>query len=123
MRTCIRSLRAFGAYVVAEVEGEIDLKDTADLADELVEITPGTAGGLVLDLTDVTYIDSAGIRMLFEVVRRLEARRQILALALPDDSPIRALLKFAGVQDAIHVCNTPEECVMTLLTEEASSDA
>lgn len=121
MRAGIRRLCAFGSYVVAEVEGEIDLTDTADLADELVEITPRTAGGLVLDLADVTYIDSGGIRMLFELVRRMEARRQSLALALPDDSPIRALLKFAAIQDVIHVCNTPGECVMTLL-EVVSSE-
>ncbi|GAA0411927.1 STAS domain-containing protein [Microbispora corallina] len=43
------------------VAGEIDMSNTAALADAI----GGTAGPLVLDLTAVEYLDSAGLNVLF----------------------------------------------------------
>lgn len=48
--------------------GEIDMSNTAALAAAL----DGTEGPLVLDLTAVDYLDSAGLTVLFAHAERLE---------------------------------------------------
>lgn len=56
--------RTVGAVVVVEVAGEVDLLTVHEVA---AAITAGTAVGpaaLVLDLTEVSFLDSAGLAML-----------------------------------------------------------
>ncbi|WP_030735185.1 STAS domain-containing protein [Streptomyces sp. NRRL S-31] len=50
------------------VSGEIDMSNVGSLADAL----DGGSGPLVLDLTAVEYLDSAGLNVLFAHVDRLE---------------------------------------------------
>lgn len=92
-----------GDVVVAELEGEYDLSNTIDLGDNLLRAVPNDALGLVLDLSGVRYLDSAGVRVLFEVARKLAGCRQGLVLCVPDDSPLQRLLDLTGVNPAIMI--------------------
>ena len=89
-----------GDVVVARVGGDIDLANTPIVSAKILEVIPNDALGLVLDLSDVRYIDSVGIRMLFNFVRTLHASRQGMAVALPADSPVRKLLKITHLDEA-----------------------
>lgn len=109
-----------GEYAVARLQGEIDLSNARDLGEELLEAAPGTVAGLIIDLEDVQYVDSAGVRMLFDVVRQLEAKRQAVAVSIPESTPIKTLLKVTGVHEVIPVHQTPEKCAESLGLAEGS---
>lgn len=102
-----------GATVVTLTD-EIDVGTAANLGDALVEAVPSDATGLVLDLAAVRYVDSAGIRMLFNVARQLERYRQGLALALPDTSPLKRLLKITDLGEVATICCEVGDCVAGL---------
>lgn len=51
-----------------------------------------------IDLTDLTYMDSAGIRILFALASRLQALRIVLQLIVPLDSPTRRLIELSGFE-------------------------
>ena len=87
-----------GGVVVASCEGEIDSSNAADLRLALSERLPSTATALVLDLTKVGYLDSSGIQLLFDLGRRLAARRQSIRLVVPADSPMRRVLELCAVE-------------------------
>jgi anti-sigma B factor antagonist len=89
-----------GSVLVATVSGEIDGSNASELRLALADRLPSTASALVLDLTDTTYLDSAGIHTLFELGRRLAARRQALRLVVPADAPMRRVLELCAV-DAV----------------------
>ena len=72
--------------VVAELAGEVDLSNVADVDDALSQAAPSEKLGLVIDMAALRHIDSAGIRMLFDLRRRLARRRQELALTVPPQS-------------------------------------
>ena len=55
-----------GELVVIAVHGDIDLDNTRVLGEEILRALPSTAVGAVLDLSDVAYLDSAAIRLLFD---------------------------------------------------------
>jgi anti-anti-sigma factor len=86
--------------VVARLEGDIDLANTPTLSAMILEAVPNDALGLVVDLSDVRYIDSVGIRMLFTFVRSLHASRQGMAIVVPAESPVRKLLKITHLDEA-----------------------
>ncbi len=56
------------ARVVLKAVGEIDMTNTAVLATAL----EGAPGRLVIDLTEVDYLDSAGLSVLFAHADRIE---------------------------------------------------
>ena len=103
-----------GDVVVARVGGDIDLANTPTVSAKILEVIPNDAVGLVLDLSDVRYIDSVGIRMLFNFVRTLHASRQGMAVALPADSPVRKLLKITHLDEAAVFQETVAEATKAL---------
>ena len=84
----VTSLDARDGFIVAVVEGEIDISNSIELETELSHAVPNDARGLVLDLTEVGFIDSSGIRTLFDLAARLALHQQLLHLVLPDDSQL-----------------------------------
>jgi anti-anti-sigma factor len=100
MRDTIASLdlEAGGDVLVATVEGEIDSSNAAELRLALSERLPSAASALVLDLSKVTYLDSAGVHLIFELGRRLAARRQAIRLVIGPRSPIRRVLEMCAVE-------------------------
>lgn len=89
-----------GDVIVARLEGDIDLANTPTVAAAVLEGVPNDAVGLVVDLSDVRYIDSVGVRMLFTFIRSLHASRQGMAIAVPQGSPVRKLLKITHLDEA-----------------------
>jgi anti-sigma B factor antagonist len=103
-----------GDVVVARLDGDIDLANTPIVSAKVLESIPNDAFGLVIDLAEVRYIDSVGIRMLFTFVRALQASRQAMALAVPPDSPVRKLLKITHLDEATVFRASVEEAIASL---------
>lgn len=82
-----------GDAVIATVtDGDIDITTAAEVGDLLLEAVPNHVLALVVVLDSVAYIDSAGIRTLFGLARQLSTSRQVLAIALPESSPLQRLV-------------------------------
>lgn len=80
--TLAREVR--GADVVLTLAGEVDLANAGDVAIDLRREVAETARALVLDLREVLYLDSAGVRLLFDLADRLHARgRELVVVARP----------------------------------------
>jgi anti-sigma B factor antagonist len=92
-----------GPIVRAALVGELDLSNAADLESLVVDVVPNDSAGMVLDLTRLTYIDSAGIRLLLTLVGRFKWRGQRLALLAPEGCRARRVIELAGAQDALVV--------------------
>ena len=103
-----------GDVVIVRLEGDIDLANTPTLSATILEAVPNHALGLVVDLSDVRYIDSVGIRMLFTFVRSLNDSRQGMAIAVPPDLPVRKLLKITHLDEAVVFRANVDEAVVAL---------
>lgn len=90
--------------VVARLQGEIDLVNVPTIAGMLRAGVPQDAIGLAVDLSDVRYLDSAGVQMLFQLAIDLATTRKGMVVALGQDSPLRTLLKITNLQEvaAVH---------------------
>jgi len=86
-----------GTALLACLDGELDLSNVPGITRELASAVPNTALRLVLDLTQVSYMDSAGLGMLYALGRQLRDRQQEFTLVVPVRAPIRRVLDVASV--------------------------
>lgn len=93
---------------VARLVGEIDFANASRVCDALTRM-PNTLHGLIVDLTDVTHLDSAGVGMLHELDFRLRVRAQWLVVVSPSGRPPRRVLELTGVPERIRVAETVAE--------------
>jgi anti-anti-sigma factor len=92
-----------GDVVVARLSGELDLSNVHDIGDGLNAAVTSRMAGLVLDLSGLTHLDSAGLRLLFDLRQRLGTARQALVAVVPADAPIREILELAAVPATIEL--------------------
>ena len=107
-----------GDVAIVELCGDVDLMNTDALATRILHEVPDTAAGVVLDFARLRYIDSAGIRAIFTLARRLQLREQRLAIALAEHSPLRRLLKVTRADEVGHICDDIGGAVRVLRTVE-----
>jgi anti-anti-sigma factor len=65
--------------------------------------------GLLLDLSQVTYLDSAGIGSLIRLSRLLGERQQRFALVVPERSVLRSSLDVGGIPGLVPIYQTLQE--------------
>ena len=106
MRLADVRLTGEGQVVVAGLTGELDVSNTANIGSVLAENVPNSALALILDLTDVEYLDSAGIHLIYDLREKLRARGQSLHLVIPPDSPANDALRLAGVSGHVATAET-----------------
>ncbi len=78
-----------------ELEGDIDHSNCAAVETALGELLDGGNNHILLDLTDVTYIDSGGICILFHGTRQVRGKGW-LGVVGPNRN-VRRLLEIVGL--------------------------
>ena len=103
--------------VLVRLEGEVEISGVEALRAQLVSNVENRDHGLVVDLTDATYVDSAGVNMLFELAEAL-ARRQIrMAAVVPEEGLVARVVSLVGMESAIPVRPTAEAAIAALRSE------
>jgi len=105
------SIRPERDTVVAELRGEIDLSNAKTIAGEIGSAVPNDAAGVVLDLADVTYLDSSGVHLIFDLNERLHGRQQRLVLTLPEGSRISRVLELVNVEAVVPIERTVDASI------------
>jgi anti-anti-sigma factor len=82
---------------IAAIEGEIDASNVHEVGERLRALLTNHSTALVVDLTGTTYLDSAGINLLFELAGELSDRQQRLRLVVPASTPVLRMLAIAGL--------------------------
>ena len=100
--------------VVAHVSGEIDMSNAEEMGATVIAATPNDTYGVVLDLSSVDYIDSAGIYVVYSMRSSLQARGQALMLVIPPGSPVHDALRLAGAEHPGEVTEAVDEALRVL---------
>lgn len=112
-----------GDALVAAVQGEIDGSNAAEVQRSIADRVPTSARALIMDLSGAAYIDSTGVELLFELARRLMARRQALLLVVPSGSGVRRVLELCDVGSVGALVETVDDAVTTLARRDGGSAA
>ncbi|MEY2516274.1 MAG: anti-sigma factor antagonist [bacterium] len=95
----MRSHRDGDVHTIA-LDGEVDIATAGHVEHELQRAEASDATAIVLDLSELSFIDSTGIRMLVMADARDRADGRRLALRRPPDAVLR-VLHLAGIADRL----------------------
>ena len=111
MRLADVEFSTHGKALVARVTGEIDVSNAEHLGGVMTDTTGNELLALVLDLSSVDYLDSAGIQLIYQLEGSLKARGQTLRLVIPDGSPVRYALRLAGITSHVEMLQSVDEAL------------
>jgi anti-anti-sigma factor len=96
-------LERIEGITIARIHEDVDAANANIVKRELGDALGPDATGLVVDLSDTRYVDSAGIDMMLRLSERLEHRRAKLVLLVPEASQLRRLFAIVGLPAAVAV--------------------
>ena len=103
-----------GDVIVARLTGELDIAGAPSTGNQIEEAVPTSARGLVVDMSELEFIDSSGVAMLFGLVRRLSSRRQELRVVAPAGRPVARVLEIVEFDRAAPVSLDVDSAVAEL---------
>jgi anti-anti-sigma factor len=89
-----------GDELVVRLSGEIDMSNAAELRIQIVSHV-GSDAIVWLDLTAITFCDSAGLSMLDTLAAELGSER--VNLVVHDDSPVMKILTITGMAEVFRL--------------------
>ena len=96
---------------VARLLGEIDLTRAPEVRVDLLRAVTNLDHGLVLDLRETTYLDSAGVNVIFELAERLRSRQQGLAAVVPERAIIERLIELVNFRSILQTHRDVDDAV------------
>ena len=102
-----------GAPAVA-VRGEVDIAAVPALELALDGAIRESAGVFVLDLRELEFLDSSGLRLILRARALLAREDRALAIVCPP-GPVRRLFTETGIADLLFLFASPEEAATALV--------
>lgn len=106
----VLSVESVGEACVVKLGGELDLYNAPQIRDALNGACEGSPGRVVVDLSEVEFIDSTALGVLIEARTRLDNRRAFL-LAAPGLETRRAL-EISGLDRHFSVHDSVSEALV-----------
>jgi len=88
-QVAVRDIQVDARTTVVSVEGEIHVSTAPALSRRVNGIIDGRGGDLVLDLSEVTFIDSTGLSVLLNALRAVRRQGGHLALVCTNPTVLR----------------------------------
>jgi anti-anti-sigma factor len=106
-----------GAVGVVKLTGDVDIVAAHELRERLLGAVRNEDMGLVVDLTDASYIDSVGVSLLFELAEKLTERQLRLAVVLPDRGLVGRVLGIVNLASVADLHSTVDEALSAIRGE------
>jgi anti-anti-sigma factor len=105
--------------VVVRLTGELDISVAEPAGQRIARAVPNSARGVVLDMTELDFIDSSGVSMLFGLARRVGSHRQELRVVAPAGKTVARVLEIVEFERAARVHPDVESAVAQITAPPA----
>jgi anti-anti-sigma factor len=102
------------AGAVVHLRGEIEFANTDAVRTDLLATIPLDGPGMIIDLTETTYLSSSGVRLLFDMAERLQDHRQRLVLVATNEGMIGRVVALTKLDDLVPLVATVDEALTAL---------
>ena len=92
------------------VRGEVHVSTAPEFSERLNEAIAGGKTSVVIDMTGVDFIDSTGLSVLLNALRRVTRQQGALALAVSNPTVLR-LFEITRLDSTFDIASTREEAV------------
>lgn len=97
-----------GKASVVSLRGEVDLRSSPALRQALLQLLEQRVQQIVVDLTNVSYMDSSGVGTLVELKRKAERSRGKVTLVGPQPR-VRSVFEITQLDKFFHIVPTLAE--------------
>ena len=94
-----------GTRLLVEVVGEVDMVSAPAIV-KAVELTPEGTSCVVIDLSEVSFIDSSGLNALVQARRHLADREIAMQVVVPPTGAIRRVFEITHLTESLTVIDT-----------------
>jgi anti-sigma B factor antagonist len=108
-----------GDHVIVTLHGELDVFNATEMTASIAAAVPSDAHGVVIDLSDVGFLDSTAIRKLFALTGRLTERRQRAHVVSPEGSIVLRTLQLVEFSRAAPMHDTLQHALAQVDREDA----
>jgi anti-sigma B factor antagonist len=112
------STRRYGRHALVALGGELDLAGAGEMRARLRAACEESDGRVILDLSELQFIDSTGLSILVEYHERARVAGGRLVLVAPRAAVVR-ILRITGLDGALKVCARVAEAADVLAIVEA----
>ena len=88
---------------VVKPSGDLDIASVDEFRKELDDATHESEETLIVDLSDVGFMDSTGLRVILETNERLRREHRSVAVVAPRGTAAAVLLTLAGLRRTLTV--------------------
>ena len=96
--------------LIVSVTGEVDMGTAPRLA-EAFEGASARTRLVVVDLTDVSFVDSSGLNALLQSQRALAERGLSLRIVAPTTGVVRRVFEIANLTEPLHVVESRDDAL------------
>ena len=97
---------------IVRVVGDLDVTTVGRFRETVLAGLP--PGALLVDLSECAFLDSAGLHLLFQLLRPREGRRSPVAFLVPAGCSVVRVVEIAGLALSAPVCRTLDEAQAAL---------
>ncbi len=110
MSELIQSIEQNETNLIVCIAGEMNFESSPDLHTRLVQLTEEDVDHLVVDLSQVAFIDSSGVSTLLEIMGRLKRAGHRLSLINPRDQ-VRGVFEVTKMNQIFSIYDSREEAL------------
>ena len=97
--------------VIAVLTGEVDMSNATSVRQQIAESVTPDDDAVIVDLSELSFMDSAGLHSIVELSSVLVERRQQLLVCVPHGSPMERAIRIIGLPGAVSVHPSRDEAI------------
>jgi anti-sigma B factor antagonist len=102
-----------GSALIAHLSGDVDLSNVTVLRTRLLGAVDDV-DALVVDLSDTSYVDSTGVRLLFELAERFNRTGHPVRAVVPAEALVRRVVVLTKLDRVVELHETVEDALASL---------
>jgi anti-anti-sigma factor len=99
---------------VVTLTGEVDIVQAHQLRERLLGAVRNEDLGVVVDLTQASYIDSVGVSLLFELAERLTERQLRLTVVVPEGGLVGRVLGIVDLASVAELHRSADDAIAAI---------
>ena len=102
-----------GDILILRIIGKLDSSTSKDLEEKILSIIASSQGKLVIDLSQLDYVSSAGLRVFLLAAKRMDdAKGKMILCSLKD--AVKQVFDIAGFSSFLTLAGSTEEAIKNL---------
>lgn len=105
---------------IARLRGEIDTSNVDEIREALSAADAGRSEALIVDLSAVLYLNSATVKVLYDLAEQRQQRHQQMCLVMAETAPMRKLMQLLRFDLVVPLHATLEDAAAQIRTGGAT---